>query len=238
MFVPISIIIDELGQGWSPKCHDEPSINNEEWGIIKTTAIQAGYFNEKENKKLPADLEPRVKHELNSGDILITRAGPRVRVGVCCLVKKVRPRLINCDKAYRIRLKENLILPHFFEYTLNSPKYTRMMENLKIGINDSGVNLTQNRFLALEIPLPSLPEQQAIVQEIETRLSVCDKIEQDIKENLEKAEVLRQSILKKAFEGKLLNEKELAEVRKAEDWEPAEVLLERIKAEKAENEKK
>ncbi|MCC4770862.1 type I restriction endonuclease subunit S [Methanosarcina sp. DH2] len=237
-FVPINNIIDELGQGWSPKCHNEPSINNEEWGVIKTTAIQAGYFNESENKKLPADLEPRVKHELKAGDILITRAGPRVRVGVCCLVKKVRPRLINCDKAYRIRLKENLILPQFFEYTLNSPRYTRKMEDLKTGISDSGVNLTQNRFLDLEIPLPPLLEQQAIVQEIETRLSVCDKIEQDIKENLEKAEALRQSILKKAFEGKLLNERELAEVRGAEDWEPAEVLLERIRAERAENGKK
>ena len=84
----------------------------------------------------------------------------------------------------------------------------------------------------LPFPLCSLPEQQAIVQEIETRLSVCDKIEQDIEENLEKAEALRQSILKKAFEGKLLNERELAEVRRAEDWEPAEVLLERIKAER------
>jgi type I restriction enzyme, S subunit len=232
MFAPINTIIDELGQGWSPKCHNEPSINSEEWGVIKTTAIQAGYFNEKENKKLPADLEPRVKHELKAGDILITRAGPRVRVGVCCLVKKVRPRLINCDKVYRIRLKECLISPRFFEYTPSSPKYAHMMENLKTGISDSGVNLTQNRFLDLEIPLPPLTEQHAIVQEIETRLSVCDKVEQDIEENLIRAEALRQSILKKAFEGKLLNEKELAEVRRAEDWEPAEVLLERIRAER------
>jgi len=82
-------------------------------------------------------------------------------------------------------------------------------------------------------PLCSLLEQQAIVQEIETRLSVCDKIEQENEANLERAEALRQSILKKAFEGKLLNEKELAEVRRAEDWEPAEVLLERISAERA-----
>ncbi|MDD3245677.1 MAG: restriction endonuclease subunit S [Methanosarcina sp.] len=90
----------------------------------------------------------------------------------------------------------------------------------------------------LNIPLCFLPEQQAIVQEIEKRLSVCDKIEQDIKENLEKAEALRQSILKKAFEGKLLNERELAEVRGAEDWESAEVLLERIRAEKTASGKK
>jgi type I restriction enzyme S subunit len=99
-------------------------------------------------------------------------------------------------------------------------------------------NINLNILENLLIPLCSLPEQQAIVQEIETRLSVCDKIEQDIETNMEKAEALRQSILKKAFEGKLLNERELAEVRGAEDWEPAEVLLERIKAEKAQNRKK
>ncbi|HWR26069.1 MAG TPA: restriction endonuclease, partial [Methanosarcina sp.] len=87
-------------------------------------------------------------------------------------------------------------------------------------------------------PLCSIEEQHAVIQEIETRLSVCDKIEQDIELNLEKAEALRQSILKKAFEGKLLNERELAEVRKAEDWEPAEVLLERIKTERERNGKK
>lgn len=230
--VSIDNVIDELGQGWSPKCHKEPSINDDEWGVIKTTAIQTGYFNEKENKKLPVNLEPRVKHELKRGDILITRAGPRVRVGVCCLVRMVRPKLINCDKAYRIRLKEDLILPVFFEYTLNSPKYTLKIEDLKTGISDSGVNLTQKKFLGLEIPLPSLSEQQAIVTEIETRLSVCDKVEQDIEENLEKAEALRQSILKRAFEGKLLNERELEEVRSAPDWEPAEALLGRIRAEK------
>ncbi len=87
-------------------------------------------------------------------------------------------------------------------------------------------------------PLCSLPEQHAIVEEIETRLSVCDKMAQDIDEALEKAEALRQSILKKAFEGKLLSERELAEVRSAEDWEPAEVLLERIRAQRPENGKK
>lgn len=96
-------------------------------------------------------------------------------------------------------------------------------------------NIEVSRLKSYPIAICSLPEQQAIVQEIEIRLSVCDKIEQDIETNLERAEALRQSILKKAFEGKLLNERELAEVRRAEDWEPVGVLLERIKAEKAGN---
>ena len=80
--------------------------------------------------------------------------------------------------------------------------------------------------------LPPLAEQRRIVAEVERRLSISDKMEATITESLKKAEALRQSILKKAFEGKLLNERELEEARNAPDWEPAEKLLERIKAEK------
>lgn len=85
----------------------------------------------------------------------------------------------------------------------------------------------------LIIPFCSLEEQKEIIHEIESRLSVADKIEETITHSLHKAEALRQSILKKAFEGCLLSAAELEEVRKELDWEPASVLLEKIKAQKA-----
>src|SRR5665811_2356660 len=85
--------------------------------------------------------------------------------------------------------------------------------------------------------LPPLVEQRRIVAEVERRLSVSDKMEATITESLQKAESLRQSILKKAFEGKLLNKKELEKARNASDWESAEKLLERIKAEKVKEQK-
>ncbi|MFT7385514.1 MAG: type I restriction enzyme S subunit [Nonlabens sp.] len=87
-------------------------------------------------------------------------------------------------------------------------------------------------------PLCSKEEQHQIVQEIESRLSVCDKVEESIVESLEKSKALRQSILKKAFEGRLLNEQELAACKSAPDYEPAAVLLKRIKEEKATGVKK
>jgi type I restriction enzyme S subunit len=49
-----------------------------------------------------------------------------------------------------------------------------------------------------------LKEQQLIVDELESKLTVCDKIEETITNSLLQAETLRQSILKKAFEGKLV----------------------------------
>ena len=63
--------------------------------------------------------------------------------------------------------------------------------------------------------------------EIESRLSVCDNMEESIQISLKKAEALRQSILKKAFEGKLIPQDP--------NDEPASVLLERIRAERDKN---
>lgn len=230
--IEISEVVENLSQGWSPKCINQNSTDSTQWAVIKTSAIQAGKFLEFENKILPDTLEPREQHEIKKGDILITRAGPRVRVGICCLVKKTRPKLINCDKVYRIELNQELVRAEYFEYVLNSPQILSEIEIMKSGSSDSGLNLTQKRFLKLEIPFCSKQEQHQIVREIESRLSVCDKIEESLKESLEKAQALRQSILKKAFEGRLLSEEEIEKCKQHKDYEPASMLLEKIKKEK------
>ena len=68
-----------------------------------------------------------------------------------------------------------------------------------------------------------------IAQEFDNIFSICDKIETIIKSELKRAQSLRQSILKPAFEGKL--------VPQDPNDEPASVLMERIKAEKANSKK-
>jgi len=82
------------------------------------------------------------------------------------------------------------------------------------------------------VPVCNLKEQHQIVREIESRLSVCDQVEKSINESLDKATVLRQSILKKAFEGSLLSDQEIAACKAHPEYEPASVLLERMKEEK------
>lgn len=67
---------------------------------------------------------------------------------------------------------------------------------------------------------------------MESRFSVLDELEGAVSETIQQADALRMSILKKAFEGRLLNEAELAAVRNDPKYEPADKLLQRIRVEK------
>jgi len=218
---PISEIIESLGQGWSPRCENSTSMNDSEWAVMKTTAIQPLKFLDEENKKLPPSLEPRIHLEIKLGDILITRAGPRSRVGITCLVRKTRKRLLLCDKAYRIRCNKKMINPSFLELMLNSPHIIKEIDVMKTGINDSGVNITQDKFSNLIIPIPSLDDQTKIVMVLENVFSQIDKHESFVESCLKQCHKLRGSILKNACVGRL--------VLQDPNDESAEILLERIK---------
>ena len=127
----------------------------------------------------------------------------------------------------------NLITTKYLSYFLmNSYTIHRLTKKSKATAGQ--FNLTLEICRSVVLPICSKREQIQIVQEIESRLSVCDNLAETIKTNLQKAKALRQSILKKAFEGRLLTDVELAACRAAPDYEPAAVLLERIKKEKAE----
>jgi type I restriction enzyme S subunit len=78
------------------------------------------------------------------------------------------------------------------------------------------------------LPFTCLIEQAKIVEEIETRFSMADEVEKIAELSLIQSERLRQGILKSAFEGKLIPQDPTNE--------PAEKLLERIKAEKSKKE--
>ena len=218
-------VIQTLGQGWSPRCLETPSQGDHVWGVIRTTAIQPLHFDDTKNKQLPNGLAPKPHLEIISGDVLITRAGPRTRVGIACFVKNTRPKLMVCDKAYRLQVDKEKILPQYLVMLLNTSEVLHELEKLKSGISDSGLNLTQDKFLMLKIRVPTLEHQKIILDDIEAKLSEADQLDQTLTTSLQQAEALRLSILKKAFSGQLVSQDP--------HDEPAAALLARIKAERA-----
>ncbi|HTQ40729.1 MAG TPA: hypothetical protein VMJ32_17035 [Pirellulales bacterium] len=220
----LGTLIESVNQGWSPKCERQASVDSDVWCIIKTTAIQAMKFLPNENKVLPTGLSPRPQLQIVEGDLLMTRAGPRARAAVTCLVRSSRPRLMLCDKAYIIRCKKEKVCPAYLEVCFNAPQIIEALDTLKTGISDSGVNLTQARLLELIVPLPSPDDQLAVVEAVENQMSVVEHLQGDLDAKLKSTQSLRQSLLRHAFFGKL--------VPQDLDDEPATELLKRIAAER------
>ena len=140
------------------------------------------------------------------------------------------PVIVKCKKEFSIKnvglfkKSYDYIIPKYLRYWLESSILFKIFKEKDFikGTTQKFISLGYLRILP--IPLSSLEEQYEIVNEIESRLSVCDKLEETVGYSLNKIEYLRQSILKKAFKGKL--------VPQDPNGEPAEKLLERIKQEK------
>ena len=98
----------------------------------------------------------------------------------------------------------------------------RQLNKAAYGAGKPGLNL--DNIKSVQIFIPSYQEQVAVVEAIEHKLFVSKQMEQDINIAISNCEALRQSILKKAFSGKL--------VAQDSNDEPASALLERIRAEK------
>ena len=185
------------------------------------------------NKKFTSEekFNELLAHTVEPLDLLITKMGDPP--GDCCVYpEKETPGVITSD-CIKFKVWEKFVSREYIKYAILS-----IQTKIQLGLITQGVaqkKISLGRFKTLKFPFTDIKEQKQVVKEIESRLSVCDKVEESIKESLEKAEALRQSILKKAFEGKLLSEAEITKCKQAEDYEPASVLLDRIKKEKLNN---
>lgn len=164
--------------------------------------------------------------EVSGGDMIISCSG--VTLGrICLLPEDANVGVIN-QALLKIDLDENVMLKKFFLILFRSDTFQRLIFAKSLGTAMPNM-VGMADLKEIPIPIPSIKEQEVIVSEIETRLSVCDNILVNINESLKKVEVLRQSILQNAFEGKLLSKNELEICKIKSDWEPAEKLLEKIK---------
>jgi hypothetical protein len=100
----------QIESGWSPQCADR-AVRDDEWGVIKASAVSTGTFRPEENKALPRDMQPRTALELHPGDLLMVRSNSPELVGVTAIVEDHRPRLILSDKVWRLRVSRPAASP-------------------------------------------------------------------------------------------------------------------------------
>jgi len=142
------------------------------------------------------------KYLLKKNDVLFNRTNSAELVGKTALYKGER-KAIFAGYLIRINRIESLLDADYLTYYLNTHAAKSYGNTVRsFGVNQSNINGTKLKNYRL--PLPLLEEQHRVVEEIESRLSVADKLEETITTSLMQSETLRQSILKKAFEGKLV----------------------------------
>lgn len=160
------------------------------------------------------------KHRVHAGDLVIAAMGERPP-RACVVPSSVGPAIVKAD-CVRFKPNDELALSAYLSCALNSDGTRSRTATIVHGVGRPRLNLAEIKSVAL--PLPPLDEQRRIVGEVERRLSVIEEIKVLVEANLKRAARLRQSILKRAFEGAL--------VPQDPNDEPASVLLERLRAER------
>lgn len=163
--------------------------------VIRNDAYYGDYYisEEKFNSLKSCEVKPY--------DLLISLVGTIGKILILpkdCEKGIINPRLV------KISLYQKIVNPRYIKYYLTSPFAIQWLKKDSHGQTMNILNLTILK--KLPISLAPIDEQNSIVEEIEARFSVIDKIEQVVEQSLLKAEKLRKSVLKSAFEGKLVKE--------------------------------
>ncbi|MBD2254462.1 restriction endonuclease subunit S [Nostoc parmelioides] len=214
--------IRELGEvvtGSTP-LKKNPAFFGENIPFYKPTDLDAGY-EVIEAREYLSELGVSQSRLLPALSVLVTCIG--ATIGKTGLARK--PCVTN-QQINAVILPKEYISPHYFFWIINSPKGQQIIIE-----NASSTTLpiiNKSRFSELTLPLPPLNEQRRIVAKIEALKARSQRVKEELEDIPQLLDQFRQSVLAAAFRGDL-----------TADWreqnsnvEPAEALLERIRAER------
>lgn len=166
------------------------------------------------------------RYALKSGDLLFTRFnGNPELVAACGRVRELPDEgMLYPDKLIRVRLDQDRVAPEFAEIVASSPQAREQLEqNIKSAAGQHGISGGDLKLLRM--PLPSVDSQRVIARRTATALREIDRLISEAVAARHLLNRLDQAVLAKAFRGDL--------VLQDPDDEPASVLLDRIRAERA-----
>jgi len=191
--------------------------------VIRLKNIGDGFFKDEKAFISQDHFDKLRKHRIFTGDLVIAALGehpPRS----CIIPNFVGPAIVKADC---IRYK---VSPHalntYINIVLNAEPTKKRTSAMLHGVGRPRLNLSEIKSIA--IAFPPIAEQQCIMSEVEAQLSEIAQLEATLEASLKRAENERQSILREAFAGRLVEQD-------VED-EPASVLLERIREERKKRE--
>lgn len=185
-------LFDFIGGGTPSKKNPKYWQGEIPWASVKD--VKGDYLNNTQDRISKEGLKDSASNLAKPNDvILITRISPGKTI-----ITKIETAINQDLKIVKPKFETT---PKFIFYVFKSIEWECVKKSS--GTTVLGINLTNLK--EIKVPKISIEEQRFIVSELESKLTVCDKIEETISQSLQQTETLRQSILKKAFEGKLIN---------------------------------
>ncbi len=164
------------------------------------------------------------KYKVLDGDILVSEGQSPELVGQSAIFRGYSEPLCFQKTLHRFRVAPGVALPEYAQLIFRTNVYTGVFRAIA-SITTNIAHLTLEKFEPARFPLPPLPEQFEIVASVESQLACVAAMEQRIEAGLKNSAAQRKNILQAAFSGQL--------VPQDPNDEPASVLLERIRAERA-----
>jgi type I restriction enzyme S subunit len=188
----------QLGRQRTPKDHSGPNM----CPYMRVANVFEDYIDLSDVKEMNFTLSEQENFRLEYGDILLNEGQSPHLVGRPAMWRGEVKNACFQNTLVRFR-SSGAVLPLYALIVFRSQLHARRyMKIAKITTNIA--HLGAQRFAAVEFPLPPLAEQRRIIHEADRRFSVLDKVESTVKASLARCALLRQAILKRAFEGRLV----------------------------------
>ena len=169
---------------------------------LRVANVQRGYLDLQEMKEIELLVSEIDKYALKNGDIVLTEGGDWDKLGRSAVWNSQIDGCVHQNHIFRARLRSPEIVPEWLMYYTNSEQgQNYFKESAKQTTNLASINLTQLR--ACPIPIPPKNEMAKIVVALQQCHSDAEQMELIVENSLKRSIKLRQSILKRAFEGRL-----------------------------------
>jgi type I restriction enzyme S subunit len=185
--------------GPSPTCEERNIENAEEWGVLKTTAITwENGWDWTKHKVLPRVFWNNPDIELRVGDVVVTKAGPRHRVGVSAWVDEVPKQIVVSGKMIGLRPDPSKANAMMLAAAIGSKAAQRYLDQRTTGMAESQVNFENTVLLETPIQIPKIEEQSAIA----TILPDMDAEIAALAAKLTKARQVKQGMMQELLTGR------------------------------------